>query len=91
MCENVFSDKDIFNEGELTFCEDDLEIFNNNNWIVIKSARSTNERPSDALKIYQLKHELSNSGNKCFIKTSYDYIDTEVVSTFELFSIKKGS
>lgn len=91
ICEQVFKENQIFNRQELTFCKEHIVDFDNNEWKIYQSVCASSKNSIDAMKIYDLKQQLSLDGKLCFIKTSYEEIDQEIHSKFDLYIIKKGS
>lgn len=86
LCGQLFKDKYLETVGELSFCPDDLNYYNDNKWTEVKRVLSNPKNPEQSMKIYQKKLELLQADIRCFILTEYVEEDGVITSIFKLFA-----
>ena len=85
LCDEVFSEKKLFEHNENYFCKNHLQLFQSSHWMSVYKVFSSSSDPEKALLIQELKDKLKNINISTYIETSYDEKDGEIFSYFELF------
>ena len=85
LCGDIYADKDLSIQNELSLCPLDLKYYTDHKWIEIKRAISHPDKPENSISIYEEKLRLVSSGVKCFILTEYSEEENIIYTIFKLY------
>jgi len=91
ICDEVFDDNALLEIDDLFLCAKDAHIYNDNEWIAIKSTTVSDSNMNDALILQDLKDKLKNSNQPSFIKSSYAQSNAGEIQTISSLYIPKSN
>ncbi len=88
ICDGKFKDSQLSTVDELAFCSEHRIIFDSTNWVMVQTVTSDPSDPSKALKLQEIKHELSLKDISSYIRVSYLESNDNILSQFSLYITK---
>ncbi|MGE3608932.1 MAG: hypothetical protein AB7I27_05050 [Bacteriovoracaceae bacterium] len=86
ICQNLFCDKCIIEEGNLHFCREHHFLFQQKKWTRILSITSSASEPELGVELYELKNRLYTKHSiPTYVETHYKEIENSVETILDLW------
>ena len=85
LCDQVFSEKKLFQRDDKSFCKEHFSYYNDHDWIAVYKRVVSPEQPEEAVYIQELKENLRNEGVISYINSEYFLENSTYISVFNFY------
>lgn len=89
ICEQVFADEELIEADDMYLCAPHLKLYVENEWEITKVIKCSPGNEEASVALYEEKLVNFNQQKFSYLRTSYEEVNGEIITTLSLFSIKK--